>query len=315
MVSVEARSNSYNYEPVADIPRAAGAPCPLAESEQVRARLGTLEPARTLLLRLRDRMRLFRTSSEDFSSSELLHIKEELGQVYADVSSKLAPDDFARDLKKLELSSECRGCARRAECGACWMPAAGEPFARDEQRVRSILRGLAGDILDVGAGEGPYVGDIAESVEAGRASYLGLEPDRARVELLAARHRWARYEVGTLGDLGSRDVEFDHVLVLRSYNHLPDPALDLDIAVRLLRPGGTLLVVDNVAFGLVRSEQHERRAERGPGVFEHFRNDSSLEAARLLERYPLTLTERQDVGPDTSNQWLLCYQKRPEASA
>ncbi len=314
MVSVAARSNSYNYEPVTDIPRAAGAPCPLADRPATSGREGPLDPARSLLLRLHDRMRVFRTWSEDFQDGELYRIKEELGQVYADVSTKLAPDDFARDLRKLALSRECSACARRAECAGCWVQVPGDPFGRDDARVRLILRGIEGSILDVGAGVAPYIEELAESVRANRASYLGLDPDRARVELLALRHPWARYRVGTLRDLEG-SARFDHVLVLRSYNHLPDPRAALEIAVRLLSPGGTLLVVDNVAFGLVRSREHVRRAEQGPGVFEHFRNDSSLEAARLLGDFPLRLLERHNVGPGTSNQWLLCYQKITEASA
>jgi len=276
---------------------------------------GALEPGRTLFLRLRDRMRLYQTRSTDFPDQELQRIKEELGQVYADVSSKLAPDDFARDLEKLALSRECVRCGRRTECGGCWIRVPGDAFSKDEQRVRQLLRKLEGNVLDVGAGEGPYASELAESVRAGRATYLGLDPDRARVELLASRHPWARYRVGTLADLAGEDARFDHVLVLRSYNHLPHPEAALDIAVRLLSPGGTLLVVDNIAFGLVRSRKQARRAERGPGLFEHFRNDSSLEAAHLLEKYPLSLLEKQDVGPATSNQWLLCYQKTTETSA
>jgi hypothetical protein len=298
-----------------DIPRAAGAACPLAEPAIADPAPGALDPGRTLFLRLRDRMRLYRTRSTDFSDLDLQRIKQELGQVYADVSSKLAPDDFARDLKKLALSRECVTCGRRSECGGCWVKVPGDPFTEDEERVRQLLRKLEGKVLDVGAGEGPYAAELAGSVRAGRATYLGLDPDRGRVELLASRHPWARYRVGTLADLAGEGARFDHVLVLRSYNHLPDPEADLDIAVGLLSPGGTLLVVDNIAFGLVRSREHARRAERGPGLFEHFRNDSSLEAARLFGKYPLSLLERQDVGPATSNQWLLCYQKTTEASA
>src|SRR5580704_16491263 len=46
-------------------------------------------------------MRAFRTETTDFADAELLAVKEALGQVYVDVSKKLAPDDFARDLRKL----------------------------------------------------------------------------------------------------------------------------------------------------------------------------------------------------------------------
>ena len=87
------RSNSYHFTPQRDVARAAGAPCPLLTD-------GTrpYDRGRTLFLRLKDRMRLFRTESRDFADVELQSIKEDLGQVYLDVSTKLAPDDFAKDL-------------------------------------------------------------------------------------------------------------------------------------------------------------------------------------------------------------------------
>ena len=77
----------------------------------------------------------------------------------------------------------------------------------------------------------------------------------------------------------------------------------------MLRPGGTLTVVDNVAFGLVRGRREARVAERGPAVFEHFRNDGAAEAHALIARAApsLALVERRDVSPATSNQWLLRY--------
>ncbi len=254
-------------------------------------------------------MRLFRTDSSDFSDEELLKIKESLGQIYLDVSSKLAPDDFVADLKKLTLSRECERCAHRAGCGGSWQLSAGGAFERDDGFLRDILGTLDGDLLDVGCGEGVYVADIAQQVEAGQATYLGVDPDEARVGLLASRHPWARYHVGTVLDLLQGPESFDHVLVLRSYNHLPDPREAMMRAVQLLRPGGRLLVADNVAFGLVRSKEHASRAEGGPGAFEHYRNDSSVEAHAVCDALPLRLEERRDVGPETSNQWLLQYRK------
>jgi SAM-dependent methyltransferase len=130
------------------------------------------------------------------------------------------------------------------------------------------------------------------------------------VAAAAARRPWGRVRVGTAETLDGEALA-DAVLVLRSWNHIADPDRALAAFARLLRPGGTLLVVDNVAFGLARTRQQQRRAERGPAGFEHHRNDGAGEVhARVLRlALPLALAERCDVGPATSNQWLLRYSR------
>ncbi len=312
--SVAPRSNSFNFAPVLDVPREAGEPCPVSAG---RFDLAQLEPGRDVFVRLHDRMRLFRTRTRDFADAEVMAVKRELGQVYADVSGKVALDDFARDLRKLVLGRECRQCELSARCAGCFHARRTDVFSAADARVREILAGLAGDVLDVGCGEGPYLDALAEGARRGSLRYLGLDPDAQRIALLRSRYPWADYHEGSLQSLtqsGGQEPRFDHVLILRSYNHLPDPAIALDAAVALLRDGGTLLVVDNVAFGVVRTEQHVARAEAGPATFEHFRNDSSGDAAALLSQRPLDLLERRDVTPSTGNQWLLRYQRTTEAS-
>jgi SAM-dependent methyltransferase len=247
------------------------------------------------------------------SEGDLLAIKRS-EQLYADVSSKLAPDDFERDLRKLESSPECATCPKRKDCGWCWVPAATNVFARDRHHLEGILSTLRGRVLDVGCGDGPYVRAIGERVAAGAASYLGVDPDARRVNVLGSRYPWASYFTGDLGSFleSHREARFDHVLVLRSYNHLPDPAGTLELAIDLLEPGGTLLVVDNVAFGLLRSAEQASRAETGPAAFEHFRNDGTEDAEAHLSRSSLELVERRDVTPRGSNEWLLHYRKMEE---
>jgi SAM-dependent methyltransferase len=319
-----ARSNSYNFVPVRDFLRAAGdPPCPL----RPRPAIGR-EGGRTLLVRLRDRMRLVRTTTRDFSEEELAATKDRLGQLYADVSTKLAPDDFARDLRKLRPSEECEGCVRQPACPGAWEAVPEDVFGRDDARVRAILAGLHGRVLDVGGGEAGYLEVLAGRAAAGEVEYVCVDPDAARLTVLASRYPFARFVVGRAEGLsaahpGARpgagpDLgRFDHVLFLRSYNHLDDPAEALARALSLLAPGGSLLLVDNVAFGLVRSAAHAARAEAAPGnLLEHYRNDGAGEAdaavRAALARQPripsLRLLERRDVGPDTSNQWLLRYQ-------
>jgi SAM-dependent methyltransferase len=260
-------------------------------------------------------MRLVRTTTGDFSDAELFATRR-LGQVYADVSTKLAPDDFARDLRKLRPSDECPSCSDYQECPGCWEAVPGDVFTRDDARVREILAGLRGRVLDVGGGEATYFSTIAAQ-PSGAVEYVCVDPDEGRLGLLTLRHSgspWARFLVGVAEELDPGLGTFDHVLFLRSYNHLEDPARALSRALALLRPGGSLLVVDNVAFGLVRSVAHAARAEAAPeNELEHYRNDGPDEAESVVRAatrelgLPLQLRERRDIGPETSNQWLLYY--------
>lgn len=298
------RANSYNLVPTRDIARPRGAPCPVRTDGPT-----SYDRGRSLFLRLPDRMRLFETRTRDFADVELLATKEEHGQLYADVSTKLAPDDFSRDLRKLRLLDECRSCEQRPRCTGCWTPVAHDVFGRDDARVHALLRELRGDVLDVGAGEGTYLTTLAPSVQAGVVRYTALEPDAARAALLTRRHPWARFTLAAAEQATLPPASVDHVLLLRSYNHLVDPARALARLVDALRPGGTLTLVDNVAFGLVRSRTHAARAERGPGQLEHHRNADARSAHQQVEPLPLRLIERRDIGPETSNQWLLRYER------
>jgi SAM-dependent methyltransferase len=266
-------------------------------------------------------MRLVRTSTRDFTDDELVLTRDRLGQIYADVSTKLAPDDFARDLRKLQPSAECAACPDQAECAGAWEAVPGDVFGRDDARVRAILAGLTGRVLDVGGGEGSYLGGLLDRAAVGAVEYVCVDPDPGRLAVLASRHglaRGARFVEGSAEEAVARGAglgSFDHILFLRSYNHLLDPARALDGALAVLRPGGSLLVVDNVAFGLVRGAAHAARAEAAPANrLEHYHNDGAAEADAEVQaalsragRAEVRLVERRDVSPQTSNQWLLRY--------
>jgi SAM-dependent methyltransferase len=234
--------------------------------------------------------------------------------VYADVSSKLAPDDFARDLRKLQPSDECMSCPDYEGCPGCWDAVPGDVFTRDDARVHEILGGLTGRVLDVGGGEAVYLTALAP--RASVVEYTCVDPDEGRLALSRLRHPWASFVVGVAEELDEGLGAFDHILFLRSYNHLVDPVRALRRAIGLLRPAGSLTLVDNVAFGLVRSVTHAARAEAAPeNQLEHYRNDGPEEADAAVRTAArdlgsaLRLVERRDIGPQTSNQWLLRYSK------
>ncbi len=300
------RSNSFHFVPEGSAGRIANGSfqgCPV--------RLDGVTPwdrGRHLFLREGDRVTRCRTESRDFTDREIERTKHDLGQVYLDASDKDAPDDFAKDLRALRRSEVCGGCPERDACAGLFEAVSGDVFTRDDARVRAILETLEGDVLDVGCGEGRYDEVLEPRARAGALRYVGVEPSADRVRSLRARWPWAEVR-----EMGAETIDdesaFDHVLVLRSWNHLRDPERAATAMVRALRPGGTLTVVDNVAFGLVRDRAQAERAEGGAAGFEHYRNDDAAQADAVLARFGLERLERADVAPGTSNQWLLRYRR------
>jgi MoaA/NifB/PqqE/SkfB family radical SAM enzyme/SAM-dependent methyltransferase len=305
------RANAFNYTLRGLVPVPADmseAFCPLRDGP-----LGVTpwDRGRDLFIRHAGKLGHYHADTRDFSDVELAASKHALGQVYLDASRKPAPDDFARDLVPLARARVCAGCPHLATCTGLYEPVLEDIFTRDDAEVRRRLAELRGDLLDLGCGEAPYADTLAPALAAGQLRYLGLDPDPARLAALKLPGA-AELLAGTASaELGER--RFDHLTILRSWNHLPEPAADLARLLPRLRPGGTLLVVDNLAFGLARTPAQSERGERSTAGWEHHRSDDASEAARRIHAAAsatgraLTLLARRDVAPGTSNQWLLHY--------
>lgn len=90
-------------------------------------------------------------------------------------------------------------------------------------------------LLDVGCGDGLLFDRLAELGEP-----EGVEPD---VDLLTPDGRW-RHRIHALPfeDFRGADASYHVILMLDVLEHLPDPVAALRHAVRLLAPGGALLI-------------------------------------------------------------------------
>ena len=297
------RSNSFNYIYLKDFSWKKDEPCPLVSGT------GGYDKERQILVREGEKTRLYGTRTNDFSTTEIREVKEELGQLYLDVSSKSAPDDFANDLRKLRLVEECRRCVRLNDCLHCYEPTVENVFERDEKLLVQALRALKGRVLDVGCGESHYRDLLRSLVEEGRIEYFGVEPDADLAAEFASSCEWATVSPVRVEDLVLENESYDHILILRSYNHFESPDQVIERLSLALKPGGKLLVVDNVAFGLVRTKRQANRAEQGPSEFEHFRNHSGREARALIRGAELNLNQAVDIERDGSNQWLLHFEK------
>ena len=295
------RSNSFNFVFDAVVSEDTDG-CPLLADG-----VTPWERGRHLFVKNAGRVARFFAGTRDFSDAEVAAIKHENGQVYLDVTrDKDAPDEFTTDLRPLARSALCDGCSERPRCTGLFEPRLDDdPFSRDDQRVRELLGALEGDVLDVGCGHGRYHDEIERRGE--HICYSAFDPDPSAVTALRERFEGVAVSTAEAWAAAVEPDTLDHVLVLRSWNHIVDPFVFAAAVQRTLRPSGEVVVVDDAAFGLARTRSQAARAEGSPARFEHYRNDTAEDAAFVFAQAApgLELVERRDVGPGTSTLWLL----------
>lgn len=272
---------------------------------------------RHLFVRHQGKLARFRATTRDFSDVAIEATKHGVGQVYYDISGKVAPDDFGKDLVPLRPAGVCGECAERAHCAGMMEPRMERVFAEDEAELEALLAGLEGDVLDVGCGDGRSLVALTDSAAEGRIHYTGVDPNAEALRTLAKAHPWAELHTGTAEALPvDADRRFDHVLLLRSWNHLREARSVAAVLWERLRPGGSLLIVDDVPFGLARTRKATARAQAGGAEWEHLRNDdASMALERLDGLAGGTLSLRRDVGIGTSNRWILRLVRESPAEA
>ena len=118
-------------------------------------------------------------------------------------------------------------------------------FRAVEKRIAASQPGFR--VLDVGCGRGDNLRRLVRY--GGRA--FGIEPDLARAR---EAQSIAPAAVGVGEHLPLADSAVDAAMMLRSFNHLRDPKRAIAEAARVVKPGGRLIAVDNVVFGLCRRE-------------------------------------------------------------
>ncbi len=102
-VTAAPRSNSFTFVRETEIGRITNGACPIRADG-----VTPWDRGRIVFVKEGDSLVRYRTESRDFTDLEIEATKHELGQLYVDVSSKDAPDDFARDLEEAHAKSDVR---------------------------------------------------------------------------------------------------------------------------------------------------------------------------------------------------------------
>ncbi len=277
-------------------------------------------------------MRLVRTATGDFSEEELSATKERLGR-----STRTSPPAGPGRLRP-------RSAQAPAERGVHGLPAPAKLAPERGMRSRGTLSGATtpgcgrswpgspGGCSTWAAGGG-VPGGARRRRAAGEVADTCVDPDAARAPC-SPPGTPSPLRRCPCGDFASDLGTFDHVLIppQREPPRRPDPRL-----LSRARPAGAGRPITSgrerpQTRAAERAEPPPRRqrgvrprpkrlargARRGRArdLLEHYRNDGAAEAdlavRRALESLPnppaIRLVERRDVGPETSNQWLLRYQ-------
>jgi ArsR family transcriptional regulator len=150
--------------------------------------------------------------------------------------------------------------------GAEWdeMRALDLPAGDVERALLNLLPAAMGRLLDIGTGTGQLLELLAQRTTGG----LGVDASRAMLAL--ARARLSRpglthctVKLGDMYRLPMADGSFDHVVLQMVLHYAEDPAAALAEAARVLRPGGTLVVIDLAAHD--NQDCMTRLAHRWPG--------------------------------------------------
>ncbi len=166
-----------------------------------------------------------------------------------------------------------------------------EQIAETDGRVRALLEHLSNldgkRVLDVGCGKGRYL--LVLQRRWPTAHLYGVDVSR---ELLASCPQGVETRRGTMLDLRYPDGSFDAVYTVEALEHAILIENAVRELVRVLRPGGALVIIDKNAAQLGRLSI--KRWERWFRV---------REMSRLLERYGVSVTHEmvahdEDTTPD-----------------
>ena len=102
------------------------------------------------------------------------------------------------------------------------------------------------ELLDCGCGTGPMISLLYENDPT--KHYTGIDITPRMIEVANAKAlSGVRFVVGDCENLPFDDNSFDAVICSNSFHHYPNPQLFFNSVMRVLRPGGRLILQDYTA--------------------------------------------------------------------
>ncbi len=152
-------------------------------------------------------------------------------------------------------------------------------------------------VLEVGLG----YGSVAQHLAQAGADYVGL--DIAEGPVAMANHRFRQNGLagtavqGNILDCSFRDESFDYVVAIGSYHHTGNLQRALDETYRILKPGGTLVLMVYNAYSYRRWLRHF------PATFKYWAWDylgiGIVDKATIAGRAAYDVNTKGEAAPET----------------
>jgi SAM-dependent methyltransferase len=173
------------------------------------------------------------------------------------------PMDIMKELKKRRLTNARKPTGRLGRFLIRAMNIRHYPMTHWGLSHLSI--GKQDTILDIGCGGGGTVHKAARIATNGKVYGIDFSNESVRVSTLTNKQfiRMGRVEIqqSSVSCLPFSDAMFDLVTAVNTHNYWPDLVNDLKEILRVLKPGGNLIIIGNVYEGGKHDKRNQKYAE------------------------------------------------------
>ncbi len=163
--------------------------------------------------------------------------------------------------------------------------------------LKSELKILRGNILEVGCGEIQYRDLFDSMIKNNQIDYTGLDP-------LIVKSKLEKFKIiqSSLENYAAKENSYDHILLLGSYNHLLDLSLSFKKIKKYLKPNGFCIISEDEPKIILKQERGASYKEKG---FEHYRNGSLKEVKIKLKKLDFQIIKEIPSTKNTLNFWAI----------